>query len=125
MIYAIIDPVKRTVLFANAGHLPPLYKDSTGLQFLEIDSGLPLGFKEVLFTQYRLDMPASSQLLLYSDGVSEAMNASSEEYGMIRIKDHMMNPIASVHSLLNDVHTFLGGYPASDDITLVMIKADN
>jgi sigma-B regulation protein RsbU (phosphoserine phosphatase) len=125
MIYAIIDPVKRTVLFANAGHLPPLYKDSTGLQFLEIDSGLPLGFKEVLFTQYRLDMPASSQLLLYSDGVSEAMNASSEEYGMIRIKEHMMNPTASVHSLLNDVHTFLGGYPASDDITLVMIKADD
>ncbi|MCI0696086.1 SpoIIE family protein phosphatase [candidate division KSB1 bacterium] len=123
MIYAIIDPAKRSIVFANAGHLPPLFVDATGPRFLEIDSGLPLGIQEVSFTEYRLDMPAGSRLLLYSDGVSEAMNSSLEEYGAIRLRDHITNPSASVQSLLDDVRTFAGGYPASDDRTLVMIRA--
>jgi sigma-B regulation protein RsbU (phosphoserine phosphatase) len=122
MIYAIIDPAKRSIVFANAGHLPPLFVDSTGSRFLEIDSGLPLGIQEVSFPEYRLDMPAGSHLLLYSDGVSEAMNSSLEEYGATRIRDHITNPSASVQSLLDDVRAFAGGYPASDDRTLVMIR---
>jgi sigma-B regulation protein RsbU (phosphoserine phosphatase) len=122
MIYAVIDPAKRSIVFANAGHLPPLFVDSTGPRFLEIDSGLPLGIQEVAFTEYRLDMPAGSRLLLYSDGVSEAMNSSLEEYGATRLRDQMANPSASVQSLLDEVRTFAGGYPASDDRTLVMIR---
>lgn len=122
MIYAAIDPVRRSLVLANAGHLPPLFVDSTGSRFLEIDSGLPLGIQEVAFTEYRLDMPAGSRLLLYSDGVSEAMNSSFEEYGAIRLRDHIANPSASVQSLLDDVRAFAGGHPASDDRTLLMIK---
>jgi sigma-B regulation protein RsbU (phosphoserine phosphatase) len=123
MIYAVIDPGKRSMVFANAGHLPPLYVDSTEPRFLEIDAGLPLGIQEVAFTEYRLDMPAGSRLLLYSDGVSEAMNSSLEEYGALRLRDETANPSASVQSILDDVHAFAGGYPASDDRTLVMIRA--
>ncbi len=123
MIYAVIDPASRSIVFANAGHLPPLFVDSTGSRFLEIDSGLALGIQEVSFAEHRLDMPAGSRLLLYSDGVSEAMNSSLEEYGAIRLRDQMANPSASVQSILDDVRAFAGGYPASDDRTLVMIKA--
>jgi sigma-B regulation protein RsbU (phosphoserine phosphatase) len=122
MIYAVIDPASRSIVFANAGHLPPLFVDSTGSQFLEIDSGLPLGIQEVSFTEHRLNMLAGSRLLLYSDGVSEAMNSSLEEYGAMRLQDQMMNPSASVQSILDDVRAFAGGHPASDDRTLVMIR---
>lgn len=123
MIYAVLDPASRSLVFANAGHLPPLFVDSAGARFLEIDSGLALGIQEVAFTEYRLDLPAGSRLLLYSDGVNEAMNSSLEEYGATRLRDHIANPSASVQSILDEVRAFAGGHPASDDRTLVMIRA--
>lgn len=122
MIYAVIDPAQRNIVFANAGHLPPLVVNATGSQFLKIDSGLPLGIRDVSFSEYRLDMPPESRLLFYSDGVSEAMNAALEEFGTRRIRDHMANPSASVQSLLDGVRVFAGDYPASDDRTLVLIS---
>ncbi len=124
MIYAVIDPTTRSIFFANAGHLPPLFADSAGSRFLEIDSGLPLGIQEVTFAEYQIIMSAGSRLLLYSDGVSEAMNSLHEEYGTTRIRDHMKSSSASVRSLLKDVRAFSGDYPALDDKTLVMIEAN-
>lgn len=122
MIYAVVDPVQRNIVFANAGHLPPLVVNATGSQFLKIDSGLPLGIQDVSFSENRLDMSPESRLLFYSDGVSEAMNAALEEFGTRRIRDHMANPSASVQSLLDGVRAFAGDYPASDDRTLVLIS---
>ncbi len=122
MIYAVLEPAQRDIVFANAGHLPPLFVNATGPQFLKIDSGLPLGIQDVSFSEYRLELPPGSRLLFYSDGVSEAMNAALEEFGARRIRDHMANPSASVQSLLDDVRAFAGGHPASDDRTLVMIS---
>lgn len=123
MIYAVVDPALRNIVFANAGHLPPLFVNATGSQFLKIDSGLPLGIQDVSFSEYRLDLPPGSRLLFYSDGVSEAMNAAMEEFGARRIRDHMVNPSASVQSLLNGVRAFAKDYPASDDRTLVLISS--
>ena len=125
MIYAVLDPARRNIAFANAGHLPPLFIDSTGSRFLEIDSGLPLGIQEIVFNEYQLEMPEGSRLLLYSDGVSEAMHSALEEYGTERIQAHMSRPDASVESLFEDVQVFTGGYPATDDRTLLIIRARN
>lgn len=122
MVYAIADPPNQRIVFVNAGHLPPLYKDPTGVRFLEIESGLPLGVKEFQLTEYSVDMPAGNFLLFYSDGISEAKNTSSEEYGLKRMRDHMALPNASVQSLLVDVRTFTGTNPASDDSTLLMVR---
>jgi sigma-B regulation protein RsbU (phosphoserine phosphatase) len=123
MISAMIDPSVRRIRFANACHLPPLLMSSQKTQFMKIDTGLPLGIKETAFPEYEVDMPPATNLLFYSDGVSEAMNASFEEYGTARILNHMKNLGASVESLLNDVRTFTGQRLASDDSTLLMIKA--
>jgi serine phosphatase RsbU (regulator of sigma subunit) len=60
---------------------------------------------------------------LYSDGVTEAMNSSSEEYGETRLADHVASPSSSIESLLEDARMFRGGSPASDDVTVVMMKA--
>ncbi len=68
-------------------------------------------------------MSPGSSFLLYSDGISEAMNASAEEYGLKRLVDYFSHPSASVKGLLGDVHLFTSGYPASDDITAVFIEA--
>ncbi len=43
MVYAVLDPATRTVVFANAGHLRPLFIDESGEHFLDVERGLPLG----------------------------------------------------------------------------------
>ena len=68
-------------------------------------------------------MTAGSRLVFYSDGVTEAMNSSLQQYGETRLRDHIINPSATVQSLLNDVRAFTAGQPASDDVTVVMVQA--
>jgi sigma-B regulation protein RsbU (phosphoserine phosphatase) len=123
LIYSVLDPAKRRITFASAGHLPPVFVDSSGARFLEADAGLPLGIMECDFSEHEIEMPAGSRLFLYSDGVTEAINSSFEEYGAVRILQHVSNPTPTVESLLNDVGEFTSGHPKSDDVTVVMIAA--
>jgi len=124
MVYAILDPKSGSIAFASAGHLHPLFVDGRGAHFLETDAGLPLGIREGSFSERTVEMTAGSRLVFYSDGVTEAMNSSFEQYGATRLRDHVANPSASVQSLLNDVRTFTGGYSASDDVTVVMVQGN-
>ena len=121
MIYAILDTQSCTFTFANAGHLSPLLINSNEIKTLEANSGLPLGLMEYFFTDEQIELKQGNRLLLFSDGVSEAMNSSFEEYGLDRIQKHMEKSESSIQTLLDDVHTFTAGQPASDDITLLII----
>jgi sigma-B regulation protein RsbU (phosphoserine phosphatase) len=123
LVYAVLDPPKRKITFASAGHLPPLFVDSSGARFLQVDAGLPLGIMECDFSEHEIEMPAGSYLFLYSDGVTEAVNSSLEEYGPDRILQLVANPAVTIQSLLNDVDKFTSGHPALDDVTVVMIAA--
>jgi sigma-B regulation protein RsbU (phosphoserine phosphatase) len=123
LVYAEIDPANRKLTFASAGHLPPLFVDSSGAQFLNADAGLPLGIMECEFSEHEIEMTAGSRVFLYSDGVTEAVNAALEEYGPNRILSHVANQTATIQSLLNDVDRFTVGHPKADDVTVVMIAA--
>ena len=123
LVYVVLDPAGRKMTFASAGHLPPLYVDTSGAQFLKADSGLPLGIMECEFSEHEIAMPAGSRVFLYSDGVTEAINSSLEEYGPERMLKHVSEQPATVQSLLDDVAKFTFGHPASDDVTVVMIAA--
>ena len=123
MVYAVLDSAQRRLTFASAGHLSPLFVDSSGARFLEADAGLPLGIMECEFSEHEIAMAAGSRVFLYSDGVTEATNPSREEYGPERILKHATEQTAGVQSLLDDVRKFTAGYPESDDITVVMIAA--
>jgi len=81
LIYAVLDPASRKLTFASAGHLPPIFVDSSGTRFLEADAGLPLGIMECGFSEHEIEMPSGSRVFLYSDGVTEALSSSLEEYG--------------------------------------------
>ncbi len=123
LIYAVLDPAEQKVTFANAGHLPPLFVDSSGGRFLQAHAGLPLGIMECEFSEHEIEMPPGSHVFLYTDGVTEAINSSLEEYGASRILEHVATQTATVRTLLNDVHRFMSGKPASDDVTVVRIAA--
>jgi sigma-B regulation protein RsbU (phosphoserine phosphatase) len=125
MIYAVINPAGRSMVFANAGHPPPVLADSKGVQLLNFEPGFPLGIQGGPFPEHTIEMSPGSRLLLYSDGVTEAMNNADEEYGEERIKKQMASPEANITSVLDDVQTFINGLPVSDDMTVVMIKTED
>ncbi len=125
MIYAVIDPAEGSILFANAGHPPPVYIDPDGAKLLTFETGFPLGIMEGTYPEHRIGFSSGSRLVIYSDGISEAMNPSEEEYGEDRIKNKMHAHASGIKDLLEDVQSFMQGLPASDDMTVVMIKSQS
>lgn len=122
LIYGIIDPNEKTITLANAGHLSPVFINMNEIIFLGTNSGIPLGLMDVPYSETKINLSEGSKLLLYSDGVTEAMNSQSEEYGSERILNSLkINSSSSIQTLLDDVRLFTAGHPASDDITILMI----
>lgn len=120
-----------TVRYANAGHFPPLLF-AHGLEPCspEIDSGLALGiYPEAVFGTGRFVLPVGTLLLLYTDGVTEAMDPARQEYGEGRLFDCLRaisagTGVVEVGELLRrDVETFRDGVLPNDDLTVLLIKA--
>lgn len=123
MIYAVLDPGRGTLTFANAGHLPPILVDASGSRPLIAKPELPLGVRAGTYSDQELTLMPASRLFLYSDGVIEARNAAHEEFGELRLLQHVAAPAATVETLLQDVLAHAQGEPVRDDITIVAVEA--
>ena len=123
MVYAVLDSARRRFVFANAGHPYPLLVDPEGGRFLATEAGFPLGVNEGTFPEREVELVQGSRLVLYTDGLSEATSTTGEEYGTARIRLHCASESATLETLLEDVRAFVIGSPASDDQTVVMIRA--
>jgi phosphoserine phosphatase RsbU/P len=122
MVYGVLDPVKRTLTFANAGHLRPLLITGTSAQFLDVDRGIPLGLGPGDFSEVEVKLPKDSRLVFYSDGITEAQNQMDEEYGLVRLQEHFSRTDASAESLLDDVRSFADGSGLRDDASVILVK---
>ena len=124
MVYAILDPKLRTVTFANAGHPLPLLVDESGARFLSTEAGLPLGILNGSFAETTVQLSAGSRLVFYSDGITEAADASDDEYGLSRLQEHFRKPGSSADSILKDVHEFTAPSPLLDDATVIVVNLE-
>jgi phosphoserine phosphatase RsbU/P len=122
MVYALLDQKNKTIIFSSAGHPHPLLVDSSGAHFLGTDTGLPLGIQEGPYSERTINMTAGNRLVFYSDGVTEAWNSLSEQYGESRFVDTIKGKL-TIENLINDVNIFRAGHSSSDDMTVVMIQA--
>jgi len=122
MVYAVLDPAKRTVTFASAGHLRPLLITSGGARFIDTERGMPLGLGGGDFSEVEVPLPKGAHLVFYSDGITEAENASGEEYGAERLQSHLMRADATSESILADVRSFANGVGLRDDATIICVK---
>ncbi len=123
MVYAELDPAKRTLRLANAGHLPPLLIDATGHRWIETEQGLPLGVAASKYSEVETILPEGSRVALYSDGITEAAEDGGEEYGRERLLAQLRSPDASLETLLADVKKFVNGSGPRDDATVILIGA--
>jgi len=121
MVYAVLDPKKRMVTFANAGHLLPLFIDDEGEHFLDVERGLPLGLASGDYSETHVSLSPGSRLIFYSDGITEAENSQTEEFGLCRLVEHAIRPEASALSLVDEVQSFSNGSGVRDDASVVFI----
>ncbi|MGH9548003.1 MAG: SpoIIE family protein phosphatase, partial [Terriglobales bacterium] len=123
MVYAVLDPARRKLLFASAGHLEPLLIAGSETRFVETEKGMPLGIGAGEYSEIEVDLPQGGGVVLYSDGITEAENGDEEQYGAARLRTHVLQPAASAESILADVRAFANGPGICDDATVIFVKA--
>jgi sigma-B regulation protein RsbU (phosphoserine phosphatase) len=121
MVYAVLNPVDRTVIFANAGHLLPLLINGDGEHYLDTERGLPIGLSCGDYSETRVQLSEGSKLIFYSDGITEAVDASEEEYGLCRLAEHAIKPGSSAVSIIDDVQSYANGTGVRDDASVVFV----
>ncbi len=123
------EPGARTLTYINAGHNQPILRRKSGaIERLEA-GGLPLGIKaDAEYETGAVTLEASDWLVIFTDGVVEAVNEPGVEYGEERLIAILNSgpEIPSVNMLsriMVNLDSFVGTTPQQDDITCLVIKA--
>ncbi len=129
MIYGVLHIPSGKVTYTTAGHPPPFVASSAnGTRMLEPNGGLILGIDGG--AEYRenvIELCNGDCFVIYTDGVTEAMNTTHELYAEERLYQVLesmeyRNPKHAVHVILDDVTAFANGAPRHDDITLLTLQ---
>jgi sigma-B regulation protein RsbU (phosphoserine phosphatase) len=139
MTYAVIDLAQGVMTYARAGHTPLVYMRAGGqgeAQVL-IPSGIVVGLRipgaaekfADLLEEDRIDLHKGDVLALYTDGITEAMNAGSDLFGDARlgrlISEHGHLETADLRErILREIEAFVGGADQHDDMTMILIKVE-
>jgi len=131
MVIAVIDPRSHTLELVNAGHMPPMLRNTAG-DVIEIGgdiTGLPVGvIDDYQFESYQRELEPGDFVTIFTDGFSEAMNSQRDLYGIEKlaevIGDKAVGPYELGQHVLNDVRRFAGDFPQSDDMCLVCFGRD-
>ena len=128
LLYVVYDPETGELTYANGGHSNPLVVHADGGSVeLPLTGGIALGVMPGL--EYRQDsytLAPGDSLILYTDGVSEAMNSEGEEFGVDRLRQIFVDqPSTSARqsneAILQAVADFASGTPQSDDVTCLVL----
>ena len=117
------------MIYVNAGHNPPLVRRSGRFEFLTVEDGCALGIGEdEEYRQDELKMSSGDVIFLYTDGVTEAMNADGDQYSDARLIDRLngldedLTAELIVKAVARDIKNYVDGAEQSDDITMLALK---
>jgi serine phosphatase RsbU (regulator of sigma subunit)/anti-sigma regulatory factor (Ser/Thr protein kinase)/tetratricopeptide (TPR) repeat protein/transposase len=138
VFYLILDSRRRSINYASAGHNPMiLFRPSTQKTYYLNPKGFPIGVQlpeKDFFDNYiesdTINLTKDDVLLVYTDGITEAMNSRRELFGEERLQDVLRNNghlgiDDFVERLKNGIYSFTEGAPQYDDITLVAVKEES
>ena len=126
LFIAVLDTMTGQLRYTNAGHNPPYIKRADGTLECVSDRHGPMvgAMGGIVYGEDRLQMDRGDTLILFTDGVTEAMNGDRELYGEARL-EALLTDIAHenvnnlVNNVLESVRDFADGAEQSDDITLL------
>jgi len=135
IFYIILDSKRRVINFASAGHNPMiLYRGETKNTYFLNPKGIPVGLNlmeedsfEKTIRKENIKLKRDDMLVVYTDGITEAMNRKKEQFGEERFLNLIReygyhSPQNFVEKLDESLANFTGNAPQNDDITLVVIK---
>lgn len=128
-LLVVIEPCGKQLSIVNAGHMPPIVRLSRDGSIVEPgaeESGLPIAIDEGMdYEAVRFEIGVGDILMMYTDGVNEAMDVHDEEYGMEKLRE-MTAPESTADELkdriVNSVFEHIGDADQFDDMCLVVIE---
>jgi len=126
LVVAVIDPVAHELTLVNAGHMAPLWRHrGNDVELLGDDiTGIPLGV-DAGFQYHQVTVPLrpGDQLVVFTDGFSEAMNIDGELFGLRRVQEIVADATYTTadalgQRLIDQVRQFVGRRAQSDDMCL-------
>ncbi|MGA3093504.1 MAG: GAF domain-containing SpoIIE family protein phosphatase [Terriglobales bacterium] len=125
LVYSILNTRSATVRVANGGHPYPIFvREQTNTTELKTEKGLPLGLMNSEYSEIGLTLQTGDRVLMYTDGVVEAMNSGGQEYGTSRLVKSLQRPGVSAQSVLTEVQEFASGGTLSDDATAIVLRRE-
>jgi serine phosphatase RsbU (regulator of sigma subunit) len=142
MTYAVIDMRVGTMTYCRAGHTPLVYKGgprSTGMPGAQVltPSGMVVGLRfpgaaekfDELLEEHRIDLSVGDVIVLYTDGITEAMNPASDLFGEARlsaiVEEHGHLDSAELRErILREIESFVSGADQHDDMTMILVKVE-
>jgi sigma-B regulation protein RsbU (phosphoserine phosphatase) len=133
LAYLVLDHETGSVTIARAGHdAPLLYHHTKGSVETVKPPGMVLGIDsgsvfDRITNDFALAFERDDCLVLYTDGVTEALDAKGDEFGVERLSQSIRESAASgasgiVRRLIDDLRNFVGAQPQNDDITVIAIR---
>ncbi|MCX6143456.1 MAG: PAS domain S-box protein [Ignavibacteriales bacterium] len=128
LFYGILDARRNTLRYANAGQVMPILFSQGGKTALLRTRGIALGMKEnVIYEEEEILLSLEDRLLIYSDGISEAMNDALEEFGEAQVQKVVRYNIRdAAESLVEKIFAAVGAHvenaSQSDDMTVVLLR---
>jgi len=131
LFYGIINNAEKTLTYVNAGHNPPLvYRCQTDtLEELEA-TGIAVGaLEDAVYTQRSITLATGDLVILYTDGITEAVNDREEMYDLPRLmalikEKRLSSPQEIVDAIISSVFAFSRNQPQFDDITLMVVRVN-
>ena len=120
----------KTLHYCNAGHNPPLLfrtNKPDSVQWLDSTSAAIGLVEDFQFVEANVRLSSGDLLLLYTDGVTEALNSTEEEFGTERLAEIVLrtpdtSPRELVAALRRSIQEFTNGHPLEDDTTILAVK---
>lgn len=129
LFYGLLDPATGELTYVNAGHDPPLqYRAATDEWEMLWPTGPVLGIDESMsYEQHTIQLDSDDFLLLYTDGVTDAINSRQQEYGRVRLRqivatERRAPAVKLMGALERDLHDFVDGSDPFDDVTILLVK---
>jgi serine phosphatase RsbU (regulator of sigma subunit) len=131
LLIAVFDGATNRLTYVRAGHEPPFLRRRNGaVERLEAAGGMPLGIVEdAAYESAIVELLAGDELLIVTDGITEAMDPSQDLFGEGRVLELLASRSAGeetvLQRLLTQVHAFEAGGPQSDDIAAILLRLEN